>query len=266
MKKKLMAIVGALCMFAAINVFGQTFEGNVSLYSQADVNSFNYTEITGTLDIIGDDITDLSPLNTLTYVGKYIYMGYNPALTEVINGFSGITSVGTGIYIYDNPNLITFDAFHNLISTGDNIDIWYNDSLQTISGFEKLEVAGWTIEIGGNPVLTNIPQYEALHTISSSLFILDNPMLPAITGFNSLQYVDWSFQIVGNDSLNSVCGFYNYFLSNNPYTGNGYYNVDTNGPGLPDPTTEQDIIDDGACKRNNGKKPLFKGKGKGHNK
>jgi len=258
MKKILALIFGTLFMFSTSLCVAVTLEGHAYLKTQAEVNAFNYTEVTGMLDISGDDISDLSPLNMLTSIGEYIYIGYNPSLIAVSDFLPALTNVGTGIYIYDNPNLVVFDGFHNLVTTGDNIDVWYNDSLETLSGFENLVVAGWTIEIGGNPVLTSIPQYESLHTISSSLFILDNPMLTEVTGFNALNYVDWSFQIGGNSSLNNLCGFYNYFVNNNPYTGDGYFNIFDNGPGLPNPTSIQDVIDNGACiklKNNKGKKP-----------
>ena len=65
-----------LIVFCALltNVIAQNSEpmvcdGDVSLTSQAEVNSFNCTEITGYLSISGNDITDLSPLQNLTKVG-----------------------------------------------------------------------------------------------------------------------------------------------------------------------------------------------------
>ena len=50
----------------------QTYSGNLSLDSQADVDDFAYSEVTGYLSISGTDIVDLSPLSPLTRVGKYI--------------------------------------------------------------------------------------------------------------------------------------------------------------------------------------------------
>lgn len=56
-----------LGLFSEINA-QKTFNGSRSLVSQADVNFFgsiNYTEITGTLEIRGGDITSLAPLPQL---------------------------------------------------------------------------------------------------------------------------------------------------------------------------------------------------------
>ena len=73
--------------------------------------------------------------------------------------------------------------------------------------------------------------------------ILDNDALPGIHGFNNLRSVGWSFNINGNESLNCLWGFYNYFKTNSPYTGGGTLDISDNGPGLPNPTTIQYILD-----------------------
>jgi hypothetical protein len=224
----------------------QIYSGNLSLDSQADVDAFAYSEVTGYLSISGTDIVDLSPLSPLTRVGKYISISNNTALV-VADGFENVTDVGWGISVYNNTNMVSFSGFDALEQTGDNIDFWYNDSLVSVSGFGSLHTAGWSLEFGSNPVLTSIPAFESLQVISSSLFVLDNAALTRIDGFGALQYVDWSFDIVGNASLASLCGFYNYFAANESYTGGGSFNISENDPSLPSPATVQDILDAGPC-------------------
>lgn len=244
------AFLFAVIISALIPAFtvATPFEGNLILSSQDDVdNAAIYTSVTGSLVVSGADITDLTPLSSLESVGTYISLRDNPALVMVGNGFDALTEVGGGIYFYDNNNLVTVSGFDALLWTGDNIDFWFNDNLDSVSGFASLQTAGWSLEFGGNPRLRNIPEFISLQTINSSLFILDNPNLAEITGFRALQYVDWSFQIQGNTSLDNLCGFFDYFSSNNPYTGNGAFDIVNNGPALPDPTTEQDVIDAGHC-------------------
>jgi hypothetical protein len=247
MTKLAMVIMGLLSMIIfSSTVAAEIYDGDLSLASQAEVDSFNYTAITGSLTITGDDIQDLSTLSVLTSIGEYLSISHNPAL-EVVNGFVNLTDLGWGLYVYSNPVLVSFAGFNNLLATGDNIDFWYNDSLVSVSGFESLQTAGWSLEFGGNPVLASIPNFESLLTISSSLFILDNNSLSSVTGFKALQHVDWSFDIVGNTSLNNLCGFYDYFSANNPYSGGGSFNISQNHPDLPDPTTIQDILEAGPC-------------------
>ncbi|NJO02746.1 MAG: hypothetical protein HC880_14635 [Bacteroidia bacterium] len=51
--------------------------------SQAQVNAFNCSEIGGNLIIQGEDITDLSPLSGLTKVGGGLIIVDNPQLKEI---------------------------------------------------------------------------------------------------------------------------------------------------------------------------------------
>lgn len=230
------------------SVGGQTYTGDVWLASQAEVDAFNYTEITGHLDIYqGNDITSLSALASLARVGKSLYIANNPALITVVDGFNSLTNVGWGVFVNNHSNLVSFAGFAALQETGDNIEFYNNQSLGSISGFNSLHTAGWSLEIGRNPALTNLPAFESLHTITSSLFIYDNASLPRIKGFNALQYVDWSFYIVGNTSLRNLCGFYNYLSITNHYTGGGAFNINNNHPDLPNPTTFQDVLNAGPC-------------------
>jgi hypothetical protein len=224
------------------------YQGDLYLASQSDVDAASaYTGVTGNLTISGGDIVDLGPLAGFTQVGGYISMQGNPSLTQVIGGFPSLTNVGGGMFFYNNDSLLDLSGFDALGQTGDNIDFWFNDVLRSVSGFASLHTAGWSLEFGDNPNLVEIPEFLSLQTIDSSLFILDNNKLEAITGFQALQFVSWSFQIQNNTNLNDLCGLYNYFTVNNPYTGGGAFDINNNGPGLPNPTTEQDVINAGPC-------------------
>jgi hypothetical protein len=246
MKKLTVVLIALSSMLIVPAAIAQTYTGNLYLLSQADVNGFSYSEVTGSLTISGTDILDLSPLSGLTRVGAYIAIIDNTVLVDV-DGFQNLTDVGSGIYVYDNTNLVSFSGFDALLQTGDNIDFWYNDSLVTVAGFSSLHTAGWSLEFGGNAVLTSIPDFKSLQTINSSLFILDNVSLPSITGFKALQNVDWSFDIPGNTSLTNLCGFYDYFSASESYTGGGSFDISENHPSLPSPMTMQDILDAGPC-------------------
>jgi hypothetical protein len=151
----LIALSGMLAFSTAV---AQTYTGNLTLGSQADVDVFNYSEVTGSLTISGTDIVDLGPLSNLTSVGTYLSISDNTALV-VVDGFGNLTDVGWGIYVYYNTNLVSFSGFDQLLQTGDNIDFWYNDSLLDVSGFSSLHTVGWSLEFGGNPLLTSIPEF-----------------------------------------------------------------------------------------------------------
>ncbi len=194
----LIALCSVLFVSASYAANPNICPGNLTLSTQAEVDAFKCREVSGSLTISGEDIVDLGPLSRLQTIGDYLSISDNTELTSVVDAFPGLTTVGGGIFVYDNPNLVVFSGFDALPETGDNIDFWYNEYLARVLGFSSLQTAGWSLEFGGNPNLVSIPEFESLQTISSSLFILDNRSLPSITGFNALQYVDWSFDIVWN--------------------------------------------------------------------
>lgn len=100
----------------------KVFNGHVNLNSQAEVDAFaanNYTHINGGL-IIGiftgpeySDITDLSGLNTLEYVGYNCYITFNADLTN-LNGFDNIIYFGGDFGIIDNPALVNIEGLGNV--------------------------------------------------------------------------------------------------------------------------------------------------------
>ena len=100
-----------LSIFMLTDSKAQTFAGNKTLASQADVIAFGaiFTDITGNLTISGADITDLTPLSTLTSVGGNLKLLFNSKLKN-LDGLSGITSVGSGVRVQGSPTLAnTYD-------------------------------------------------------------------------------------------------------------------------------------------------------------
>ena len=138
----LIAITGMMSATLTYAQNPQIFPGNLTLSTQAEVDAFRYREVSGSLTISGEDIVDLSPLSRLRTIGNYLSISYNTALTDVVDAFPSLTSVGAGIYVYYNPNLVKLTGFDALPETGDNIDFWFNDSLARILGFRSLQTAG----------------------------------------------------------------------------------------------------------------------------
>ena len=71
---------------------GVVFEGDVTLTSQAEVNAFHYSEVTGGLTISGDDVTNVNALASLQRVKSLRIVG-NASLTNV-DGLSALVQVG----------------------------------------------------------------------------------------------------------------------------------------------------------------------------
>ncbi len=83
MKKVALAIL--LMVFSFVG-FSQTYTGNLTLSTQAAVNAFDYTKVTGDLKIIetvSKSITNLNHLSKLTSVEGDLYISLNASLTSL---------------------------------------------------------------------------------------------------------------------------------------------------------------------------------------
>ena len=67
-KRSILLLIIAFLSYPALQA--QVYDGSITLSTQAQVNAFSYSSITGNLTIQGADITDLSPLSALTSVGR----------------------------------------------------------------------------------------------------------------------------------------------------------------------------------------------------
>lgn len=91
--------------------------GNITLSSQADVDAFSCTTITGYLVISGADITDLQPLSSLTSVGGFLYIANNTLLAN-LDGLSALAAVGGDLYIVSNASLSEYCGLYTLLDVG----------------------------------------------------------------------------------------------------------------------------------------------------
>lgn len=204
------------------------FNGNLVLKTQAEVDAIGtqgYNVISGTL-VIGDfftgtntpvpsDIVDLTPLSTITSVGRQIEIQSNPLLTS-LDGLSNVR-VASGLIIRDNQNLTSLDGLTNFTTVD------FNPILTGQTFF-----SGGAIALIDNPALTSI---EALSTINpqdihevtikntglasleglenlteiTRLQIIDNDNLTSLTALEGLTSVENTVFIFGNGSLSDYC-------------------------------------------------------------
>jgi hypothetical protein len=117
--------------------------GNYYFLNQTDIDSFqaNYsgcTEMMGNVYISGDDITDLEGLNSVTSIGKRLWIEASHQLTS-LEGLSGLTQVGEHLWIENNNGLIDLAGLENLAQIGGYITIMANTSLTSLSGMDNIE-------------------------------------------------------------------------------------------------------------------------------
>ena len=193
----------------------QVIEGDVSLRTQAEVQLFEGTSITGYLLISGDDIIDLSPLIGLTSVGYYLNIDQNASLAN-LDGLSNLTTVGSGLHITHNYSLANLDGLSNITSVSRYLHIGDNASLQNLDGLSNLTAVGDDLHININASLANLDGLSNLTTVSGDL---------------TANY---------NGALNAYCGLFPLLSSNGLQ---GSFSVAYNLVNR----TQQQIIDDGPC-------------------
>lgn len=222
----------------------QTFDGFKEVYSQSDVNDLGaegYSNITQGLYIRNSsDITDLTPLSSLTSLGA-LFIGDNLALTNLnglqnitqitgvtgeglyiarnallpnLNGLGGINTVGARLVVENNPSLVTLSGLN--VSQVEQINFFQNNALQNLNGLDNLTIVGSSgISLSGLPALTDLSGLNALTTVAgiNGIIISDCSSLVQINGFNSLVNTNL-LQITGNPLVSNYCGLTNWATAN----------------------------------------------------
>jgi len=140
----------------------------LTLTTQAEVNAVNCSSVTGILTISGPDITDLSPLSSVTSVGGDLFIQDNPVLTNLV-GLGGITSVGEDLFIAGNPVLTNLDGLAGITSVGGAfLQIHDNAVLTNLDGLSGITSVGGNLQINRNGVLTNLDGFSPQSARASS--------------------------------------------------------------------------------------------------
>ena len=197
----------------------QVCQGDFVLSSQAEVDAFNCEEVTGSLTISGNDITNLNSLSTLKRVGGHLMVTGNGSLPNV-DGLSALNQVGVqssspsaSITISNNPVLKNLDGFSSLTIMNGAIIISDNPQLETVNGFLQVTRISFELRISNNDQLKSINGFKGLRFLRSfiitSLTIDDNASLLNIDGLSSLESVGGKsadVQITNNGSLSNING------------------------------------------------------------
>lgn len=207
--KKVLAFFFAAATILTTNA--QVFTGNLSLDTQADVDAFNYTSVTGVLIIggVNSGITNIDGLSELTSVGGSLLLN-RTSITNV-NSLSNLTSVGAAIptsislSIVDQIYLTNLDGLANLQYVG-NLRIEKNRLLENINGLANISSTPRSVIIKENGVLDNLDGLTGITTVAQDVEIGENPLLTSIQGLSNLIYVGEALKIADNESLTNLDG------------------------------------------------------------
>ena len=201
----------------------QVYNGTLRLTTQAQVDAFNYTAVSRSLEISGSDITDLSPLSNLTYVGHRLDIINNISLTN-LDGLSSLAFVWN-LTLDKNAVLSNVDGLSSLATVRGDLRIYNNDALTNLDGLSSLTFVGIDMLIYQNNLLTNVDGLSSIPSVAGALWVYGNISLTNVDGLSSIAYAG-SLYICQNDltnldglsSLNSVISWvyiiYNTLLAN----------------------------------------------------
>lgn len=181
---------------------------SMTLDSQADVDAFDCSEVAGSLyigDVLGDDITDLSPLSKLTTVGDFLDISFNRVL-ESLTGLENLSTVGGGLVFTGNSELRSLTALQSLTSA-ESIQLLNNLSLESLTGLEGITSTNSGIVLLNNPVLASLTGLENVTAIGDNLLIEGNISLSSIASLRNVTSVGGDLRVRDNEALEDcACG------------------------------------------------------------
>ena len=255
-KRLLLVLALGAGLMSFLNLNAQTFNGDLSLATQAQVDAFNFTSVTGKLTIINSSISNLNGLSELQTVGG-VFEITNTALTNIdalsslqsvnslfirgnsllanLNGFSSLTTVPGGFRFENNGALVNFDGL--LSVTGIVAGIYISTCPMTsLNGFSSISDITGFIELENNLLLTNVDGLQGLQgaDVVNSIKIIGHPLLQNINGLLSIKDAG-EITITGNQILPNLDGLANLntvagmIISQNPALSNidGLSNIKT---------------------------------------
>jgi hypothetical protein len=193
-----------LTLSTATDVLAQVCPG-VTLTTQAEVDAFSCSSVTGSLVISGANISNLDGLVALASVGSTLSIYNNAALTN-IGGLDALASVGIDLSIFNNDALTNINGLNALVSLGRDLEIYNNDALTNVSGLGALTSVAGHLYIYNNTVLTELAGLAVLASVDGYLTIAYNTALTSIGGLATLASVGTNLSIYNNAALTDLDG------------------------------------------------------------
>ncbi|MFK7934947.1 MAG: T9SS type A sorting domain-containing protein [Saprospiraceae bacterium] len=234
MKKRLLLFLiicfGILQTISVNQIYAQCPTGSLTFTTQEEIDDFstNYpgcTELTTTLTIEGNDITnlsglaalrkiddplvvidtevsDLSGLDNVTYIEEF-YLFTNHSLTS-LTGLEAVESMKL-LWISGNSVLQSFDKLTSLTSVTRKLSVTGNSALVNLAGLEQLSFAD-DLNISSNDNLLTLQGLHNIVDVLGRMTINANNKLIDLSGLEKLERVEEIFLIKGNAKLTSVQG------------------------------------------------------------
>jgi hypothetical protein len=200
------------CCFTSLN--GQfCLPQGITFSTQAEIDQFaldypDCKQIMGNVTISGPDIVTLNGLSGITSFGKGLYIQNNPILKS-LEGLNQVHTIGAGVvsgslYITNNPNLTDLSGLDKLSHIFMRLDISQNEGLDSLHGLDKLQSIGSTFYFQNNDQIKNLKGLGRLQYVGGDLYIEDCDQLRSLAGIEKLDRVGRSLYIQFNPVLHDI--------------------------------------------------------------
>ena len=211
----------------------------IDFYSQIQVDSFQswYPNCKDFIhvNITGDDIVNLKPLDAITEVHGYLTI--KECNVTSLAGLENIHAIGRGLILRSNPHLksvnemnkLTFagsieikncpalkivDGFGALVHVGpfiqnNSLNFQDNDSLKVISAFEKLKYLDGNIRLENNSQLETILLPKNITRLLGGLYLINNPSYLSLADFLHLTAIEGGLFVQAQHQFENLSGFNN---------------------------------------------------------
>lgn len=221
MKKSTLSF--ALFSIVSFTLNAQCPTSPIDFLDQASINSFPTTYPTCTflpdgvdVKIMGNDITDLSPLAQLTGTHAVLEIRECPGLASLA-GLENIQLIGNdaldGFILRDLPVLSSISALSNLDSITGEFTIRTCPLLNNLSGLDELDFVNGSVIVRDNSTLTSLQGLNSLTYIGETLEIVENTVLTDVSALSNVDTIVGGLEggvfIEANIALTSLTGIGN---------------------------------------------------------
>ncbi|MCB0707529.1 MAG: T9SS type A sorting domain-containing protein [Saprospiraceae bacterium] len=222
--KKILVIITALLFFFVHNSVAQgCIPGGIAFYSQEEIDNFhiNYpgcTEIEGTLELYGEEITNLDGLLGIKSIEGDLSINYTTITS--LKGLDSLHVIGLNFEVAECSALLDFNGLQKLDTIGGAFMIWGNPLITDFAEMESLRYIGvdcdydWVtycngFQVNGNESLINFHGLENVTALLGDCEVMDNPSLISFSGLDNIIDIDLAFYIYNNPLLSNFEGLNN---------------------------------------------------------
>ena len=176
--------------------------GDFVLRSQAEIDTFSCTQVTGTLSISSTDPVSLQPLNQLKQVGT---LAIDFLVAENLSGLENLETIDQDVLIQSAVGFPISTQGLGVVGSIRNLTVLNSSDLQDFAGFTGLDSIRGELNIQNN---SQIRDFHGLNQVKSigSLVVSENRRLTSFSGFDSLRSINLFATIERNNALDSLTG------------------------------------------------------------